>query len=86
MQVLGELKRRNVFRVALGYIVSCWLLLQVADVVLDNIGSPSWVIQTIMLVLALGFPIVVFFSWAYEVTLKALNENPRSTGLSRSLT
>jgi TolB-like protein len=68
MSILKELKRRNVFRVAIGYIVSSWLLVQVADLVLENIGSPAWVIQTIMLVLALGFPVVVFFSWAYEVT------------------
>jgi TolB-like protein len=42
--------------------------MQVADLVLENIGAPEWVIQTIMLVLALGFPVVLFFSWAYEVT------------------
>ena len=48
--------------------MSSWLLVQVADLVTENIGSPDWVMQTIMLVLALGFPIVVFFSWAYEVT------------------
>jgi len=66
--LINELKRRNVFRVAVGYIVSCWLLAQVADLVLENIGAPDWVMQTIMLVLALGFPVVVFFSWAYEVT------------------
>ncbi|MGD9265062.1 MAG: hypothetical protein PVJ71_04715, partial [Lysobacterales bacterium] len=53
---------------ALGYIVSCWLLAQVADLVLEAIGAPDWVMQTILLVLALGFPVVVFFSWAYEVT------------------
>lgn len=68
MQLFKELQRRNVFRVALGYIVSSWLLMQVADIVLENIGAPDWVMQTIMLVLALGFPVVVFFSWAYEVT------------------
>lgn len=53
---------------AFGYVVSSWLLIQVADLVLENIGAPAWVIQTIMLVLALGFPVVLFFSWAYEVT------------------
>ena len=68
MSLFNELKRRNVFRVAFGYVVSSWLLLQVADLVLENIAAPSWVIQSIMLVLALGFPVVVFFSWAYEVT------------------
>ncbi len=44
-----ELKRRNVFRVALVYIVAAWLLLQVADVVLNNIEAPNWVFQTILL-------------------------------------
>ena len=39
-----------------------------ADLVLESIGAPDWVMQTILLVLALGFPVVVFFSWAYEVT------------------
>ncbi len=68
MQLFKELQRRNVFRVTLGYIVSSWLLAQVADLVLENIGAPDWVMQTIMLVLALGFPVAVFFSWAYEVT------------------
>ena len=52
----------------IGYIVSGWLLAQVADLVLENIGSPPWVMQTILLLLALGFPVVVFFSWAYEAT------------------
>ena len=42
--------------------------IQVADLVLENISAPDWVMQTILLVLALGFPVVVFFSWAYEVT------------------
>jgi adenylate cyclase len=68
LQLFKELQRRNVVRVAIGYIVSTWLLVQVADLVLENIGAPDWVMQTIMLVLALGFPVVLFFSWAYEVT------------------
>jgi TolB-like protein len=68
LQLFKELQRRNVFRVAIGYIVSSWLLAQVADLVLENIGAPNWVMQTILLVLALGFPVVLFFSWAYEVT------------------
>ena len=64
MQVIKELQRRNVFRLAIGYIISCWLLAQAADLVLENIGAPDWVMQTIMLVIALGFPVVVFFSRA----------------------
>lgn len=68
MTLIKELKRRNVFRAAFGYVVLSWFLLQVADLVLENIDAPAWVIQTIMLLSALGFPVVVFFSWAYEVT------------------
>jgi TolB-like protein len=68
LSFFNELKRRNVFRVAIGYIVSTWLLAQVADFVLENTSAPNWVMQTILLVMALGFPVVVFFSWAYEVT------------------
>jgi hypothetical protein len=76
LQLFKELQRRNVFRVAIGYIISSWLLAQVADLVLESIGAPDWVMQTILLVLALGFPVVVFFSWAYEVT-------PEGTALNR---
>jgi len=68
LSLFKELQRRNVIRVAVGYIVSSWLLMQIADLMLDIIGAPDWVLRTIALVLALGFPVVVFFSWAYEVT------------------
>ena len=85
MQVIKELQRRNVFRLAIGYIISCWLLAQAADLVLENIGAPDWVMQTIMLVIALGFPVVVFFSWAYEVTpegIKRESEVDRSQSIT----
>jgi TolB-like protein/lipoprotein NlpI len=68
LSIFEELKRRNVFRVSIAYVVSAWLLAQVADLVIENIGSPDWVMKTLLLVLALGFPVVVFFSWAFEVT------------------
>jgi TolB-like protein/Flp pilus assembly protein TadD len=68
LQLFKELQKRNVFRVSIGYIVSSWLLIQVADIVLETIAAPDWVMKTLMLVLLLGFPVVAFFSWAYEVT------------------
>ena len=85
MQLISELQRRNVFRVAIGYVVSCWLLVQVADLGLELIGAPDWVLKTIVLVLALGFPVVVFFSWAYEVTpegIKKESEIDRSASVT----
>ena len=81
MQLFKELQRRNVIRVAIGYIVSSWLLLQVADLVLDIIVSPDWVLRTIALVFALGFPVVAFFSWAYEVTPEGIK---RESEIDRS--
>jgi TolB-like protein/Tfp pilus assembly protein PilF len=85
LQLFTELRRRNVFRVAFGYIISCWLLVQVADVLVGVIAAPEWVLQTIILVMALGFPVVVFFSWAYEVTpegIKRESEVDRSQSIT----
>jgi len=68
MSFFEELKRRNVFRVAIGYVITAWLLLQVVDLVLENINAPDWVMQVFMLALAIGFPLAVFFAWAFEMT------------------
>ena len=68
MKLLEELKRRNVFRVGLAYLVSIWLVLQVADLVLDSIRAPNWVMQLLLLSAAIGFPVALLFSWAFEVT------------------
>jgi TolB-like protein/tetratricopeptide (TPR) repeat protein len=74
-----------VFRVTVAYVISAWLLAQVADLVLDNIAAPDWVMQTILLVLVLGLAPVVFFSWAYEVTpegIKRESEVDRSQSIT----
>ncbi len=68
MTLFGELRRRNVFRVGAAYVVVCWLLLQVADVLLDNFGAPAWVFKSFTTLLALGFPLAIFLSWAFELT------------------
>jgi TolB-like protein/Tfp pilus assembly protein PilF len=70
--LFNELKRRNVFRVAIAYVVVAWLIVQVADVMIDNIGAPDWLFQAIVLVLALGFPLVLLFAWAFELTPQGL--------------
>jgi len=68
MTLFNELRRRNVFRVGAAYVVVCWLLLQVADVLLDNFGAPDWVFKSFTALLALGFPLAIFLSWAFELT------------------
>jgi len=74
MSLFEELKRRNVFRVGIAYAVTSWLLLQVADIVLENIAAPGWVMQAFMLALGLGFPLALFFAWAFELTPEGLKK------------
>ncbi len=84
-QLFDELKRRNVFRVAIAYIAIAWLILQVADIVFENIGTPAWVMQTLMFLLAIGFPIAVLFAWAYEMTPDGIKRE-RDVDRSQSIT
>jgi TolB-like protein/Flp pilus assembly protein TadD len=68
MSLFAELKRRNVFRVGAAYVVVGWLLLQVADVLLDNFGAPDWVFKSFAALLVLGLPLALFLAWAFELT------------------
>ncbi len=68
MNFFEELKRRNVFRVGIAYVLMSWVLLQGADFVLDVAGAPDWVIRTLIIVVGVGLPIALFFAWAFEVT------------------
>ena len=68
MSLLEELKRRNVFRVAVAYIVIGWLLAQVAEFAFENFGAPEWVLKVVVVCLLLGLPIALLFAWAFELT------------------
>ena len=68
MSFFIELKRRNVFRVAIAYIIVAWVAMQIVDVVLNNIAAPDWVFQVLMLFLAIGLPFALIFAWAFELT------------------
>jgi len=63
-----ELKRRNVFRVGVAYVITAWLLAQVADLALESFGAPEWVMKTVLLLLLIGFPLALIFAWAFEKT------------------
>ena len=65
---VAELKRRNMFRVAAGYIVCAWLALQVADVLFPAFGLPDSALRYVFGGLVVGFPLVLAFSWLFEVT------------------
>ena len=68
MSFISELKRRNVVRVALAYLVLAWLVLQVGDVLIDSLELPGEYSKFIVILLVLGFVPVIFFSWVYELT------------------
>ncbi|MCH8135590.1 MAG: hypothetical protein IIB77_06400, partial [Proteobacteria bacterium] len=61
-----ELKRRNVFRVAIIYFVVSWLLMQVGDVMFPALLLPDWTSRMLIAFLILGMPIALVFAWAYE--------------------
>ena len=73
-QLFEELKRRNVFRVGLAYIAVAWLVLQAADIVLDNIAAPAWLMQVLMLLMLVGLPIALVFAWAFELTPEGIKK------------
>lgn len=65
---LSELKRRNVYKVAVAYVVVAWLLIQVATQVFPFFGIPNWAVRLVVLLLILGFPVALILSWAFEIT------------------
>lgn len=68
MNFFGELKRRNVVRVGIAYILIGWVLAQVAEFAFENFGAPDWVLKTFVMLLLLGLPLALFFAWAFEMT------------------
>jgi TolB-like protein/Flp pilus assembly protein TadD len=68
MLLYQELKRRNVFRVAVAYLALAWLLTEVAGTLFPAFGIPDWAFRFVVIILALGFIPALIFSWAYEIT------------------
>jgi TolB-like protein len=78
-----EMKRRHVYSVAVYYAAAAWLLVQIADVVLENFNLPERVMQLIILAAALGFPVALVLAWIYDRTPAGVR---RTTALSRGNT
>lgn len=81
----AELKRRNVVRVAIAYAVVSWVILQFVDVIADPMSLPEWFQKVTIVFLAIGFPIVLIFSWAFEVTPEGVKKTAE-VDQSKSLT
>ena len=81
MSFFTELKRRNVIRVGLAYLLIAWVLLQAADFALDLIDAPNWVIQALFVIAAIGLPAVAVFAWVFEMTPEGIK---READIDRS--
>jgi TolB-like protein len=68
MSLWGELKRRNVVKVAIAYAIVSWLLVQVAGLVFPTLLLPDWLLRAFVVFLILVFPVALLLAWAYEVT------------------
>src|SRR2546427_10383850 len=64
----AELKRRNVYKVAIAYGVVAWLLIQAASILFPTFEAPAWVMKTFVTLILLGFPIALVLAWAFELT------------------
>ena len=85
MSFFNELKRRNVFKVGIAYIVIVWLVAQVLQLIFESFGTPVWVMKTVLVLLATGLPFALFFAWAFEMTpegLKRESEIDRSQSIT----
>ena len=67
---LAELRRRKIYRVAVAYAVAGWLLIQAASIFLPTFDAPHWVLKTLLALVAIGFPAVLIFTWAFEARLE----------------
>ena len=74
MYFFTELNRRNVTRVAIAYGVAGWVLTEVASVVLPTFQAPEWVLQVLIALLIMGFPLALIFAWVYELTPEGLRK------------
>jgi len=68
LSLWSELQRRNVVRVGVAYAVVGWLLIQIADVILPTFDAPRWMMQVVISVVILGFPVAAVLAWVYELT------------------
>lgn len=83
--LFDELKRRNVFRVGVAYTVFAWVIAQVADLVLDAMNSPDWILQAVLIAMAIGFIPALIFAWVFELTTEGLKKE-REVDRGQSIT
>jgi TolB-like protein/tetratricopeptide (TPR) repeat protein len=74
MKILGEMKRRNVFRIGMAYIVASWVLIQIGYVIAQNYAAPEWAMGVVITLLICGLPIALYFTWEFALTTDGLRK------------
>src|SRR5690349_21177214 len=64
----AELRRRNVYKVAVAYLVVSWLVIQAASILLPTFDAPGWAMKLVVAILIVAFPVTLVLSWAFEIT------------------
>src|SRR6202795_2367294 len=82
---VSELRRRNVYKVAVAYAVVSWLLIQIATQVFPFFEIPNWTVRLVVLLLILGFPVALILSWAFEITPEGIKRESE-IGPDKSIT
>ncbi len=85
MSFINELKRRNVFKVGIAYVIVAWLLLQVSDMLVPALYLPEWFNSGVAFLLIIGFPIALIFAWAFEMTPEGIKKE-KYVDRSKSIT
>src|SRR5213075_2356814 len=81
----AELKRRNVYKVAIAYGVVAWLLMQIASQIFPFFEIPNWAVRLVVLLLIIGFPVALILAWAFELTPEGI-KRAEDVDLSPTLT
>src|SRR5881275_1153832 len=77
---LSQLKQRRVYRVAIGYAIVAWLMVQIAATVLPAFHAPEFVLPVLIVLLGVGFPVALVLAWAFDVTPSGIEKTPEGTG------
>jgi adenylate cyclase len=73
---IEELKRRNVFKAAIAYLIMAWVVIQVSSIVLNGFGAPTYIFKIIVFIISIAFPFWLVFAWVYEITPEGLKKTP----------
>lgn len=71
---IAEIKRRNVFKPAITYLIGAWLIAQISDIVLPTFNAPPHFMKILIIILIIGFPVILILAWIYELTPQGIKK------------